>query len=106
MVTDHIQLELFADRSKTEGSSNAKITRGLDPGTMSGDALISALPNSMLADACALAAEAGEATARRRSECARSPMQLFRERVAHGSSLQQPGAPPGSLSDTATRTLP
>ena len=55
---EHTQLELFADREPTQGSSAApqvpRFARRL-----SDAALIAALPDSVLADACALAAEAG-----------------------------------------------
>lgn len=58
-VMEHIQLELFADRAPTQGSSNAAIAQRLAPGNLSDTALIAALPDSVLADACALAAEVG-----------------------------------------------
>ncbi len=57
-VKKHTQLELFADRAPTQGSLTApqvpRFARSL-----SDAALIAALPDSVLADACALAAEAG-----------------------------------------------
>jgi HEAT repeat protein len=56
---DHKQLELFADRAPTYGSSTAPRVQRLAPRDMSDAALIAALPDSVLADACALAAEAG-----------------------------------------------
>ena len=59
-MKEHTQLELFADRAPTEGSSNAPPAQRLDAGTLSDTALIAALPDSVLADAGALAAEAGK----------------------------------------------
>ena len=58
-VMDHTQLELFADRSPTPWASNLAALRRLVPENMSDAALIAALPDALLADACALAAEAG-----------------------------------------------
>jgi hypothetical protein len=60
MMMDDAQLDLFADRVKIEGSSNMKSMRPISPGDLSDNALIAALPASMLYDACALAAEAGK----------------------------------------------
>ena len=56
---DHTQLELFADRSPTPWRSNLGALRRLVPENLSDAALIAALPDALLADACALAAEAG-----------------------------------------------
>jgi hypothetical protein len=58
-VMDHTQLELFADRSPTPWRSNLGALRRLVPENLSDAALIAALPDALLADACALAAEAG-----------------------------------------------
>ena len=58
-VMDHTQLELFADRSPTPWPSNLGALRRLVPENLSDAALIAALPDALLADACALAAEAG-----------------------------------------------
>ena len=58
-VMDHTQLELFADRSPTPWASNLGALRRLVPKNLSDAALIAALPDALLADACALAAEAG-----------------------------------------------
>ena len=59
-VMEHVQLELFADRAKFEGPSSAGSAHCIGPGNLSDAALIAALPESVLADACALAAEAGK----------------------------------------------
>ena len=56
---DHTQLELFADRSPTPWASNLGASRRLVPENLSDAALVAALPDALLADACALAAEAG-----------------------------------------------
>ena len=58
-VKEHDQLDLFADRPPTQGSSNAPPAQRLAPESLSDAALIAALPDAVLADACALAAEAG-----------------------------------------------
>src|SRR5271166_1706984 len=58
-VKEHDQLELFADRAPTQASSEAPPMRRLAPEGLSDAALIATLPDSGLADACALAAEAG-----------------------------------------------
>jgi HEAT repeat protein len=58
-VKEHNQLELFADRALTQRSSSAPPVQRLAPGNLSDAALIAALPGALLADACALAAEAG-----------------------------------------------
>jgi hypothetical protein len=55
---DHTQLELFADRSPTPWASNLGALRRLVPENLSDAALVAALPDALLADACALAAEA------------------------------------------------
>ena len=57
-VKEHTQLELFADRAPTQGSSNAPPVPH-SAASLSDAALIAALPDSVLGDACALAAEAG-----------------------------------------------
>jgi HEAT repeats len=58
-MKEHNQLDLFADRAPTQGSSNAPPTQRLAPRSLSDAALIEALPHAVLGDACALAAEAG-----------------------------------------------
>jgi len=58
-VMDHFQLELFADRPPPARASNSGPTRRILPEDLSDAALIAALPDALLADACALAAEAG-----------------------------------------------
>jgi hypothetical protein len=58
-VMNPAQLDLFAERSSTPWVSNLGPARRIDPETLSDAALIAALPYVLLADACALAAEAG-----------------------------------------------
>ena len=58
-MMDHTELELFADRSPTPWPSNLGALRRLVPENLSDAALIAALPDALLANACALAAEAG-----------------------------------------------
>ena len=58
-MKEHDQLDLFADRSLTRVSSNAPPAQRLAPRSLSDAALIAALPDAVLGDACALAAEAG-----------------------------------------------
>src|SRR5271169_4567145 len=57
---DHAQLELFADRPPTPSPTNSATAHRLVPEDLSDAALIADLPDSTLADACALAAEAGQ----------------------------------------------
>ncbi len=59
-VTEDNQLELFADRAPSQNEfSDAPPAQRPAPGSLSDAALIAALPDALLADACALAAEAG-----------------------------------------------
>ena len=58
-VKEPCQLELFADRTPARKSSAAPPAQRLAPEGLSDAALIAALPDSVLADACGLAAEAG-----------------------------------------------
>ncbi len=57
MRMDHQQLELFADRAPTRGSSVSATAQHLAPEDFSDAALIAALPDSVFGDACALVAE-------------------------------------------------
>lgn len=56
---DDTQLELFADRPPAPWAANSGTAQRLVPGSLSDAALIAALPDSLLTDACALTAEAG-----------------------------------------------
>lgn len=80
-VMDHFQLELFADRPLTAPASSSGPTRRIVPEDLSDAALIAALPDALLADACALAAEAGR---RRLGEAAPALVALCRRFVGFG----------------------
>jgi HEAT repeats len=58
-MTDWAQLDLFGDRAPIDGHSDGAGVQRLAPDSLSDAALIAALPDAGLADACALAAEAG-----------------------------------------------
>ena len=58
-MTDRVQLDLFGDRAPIDGHSEGAAVQRLAPESLSDAALIAALPDAGLADACALAAEAG-----------------------------------------------
>ena len=58
-MREPIQLELFADPAPIQGFPPAPIAQGPAPGNLSDVELIVALPDSNLADTCALAVEAG-----------------------------------------------
>ena len=78
---DHFQLELFADRPPPARASNSGPTRRILPEDLSDAALIAALPDALLADACALAAEAGR---RRLGEAAPALVALCHRFVGFG----------------------
>jgi ABC-type hemin transport system substrate-binding protein len=59
-VTDPAQLDLFGNRPQLGASPNATSLQSLVPEKLSDEALIAALPDAVLADACALAAEVGK----------------------------------------------
>jgi hypothetical protein len=59
-VTNPAQLDLFGNRPELRASPNAPSLQSLVPKNLSDEALIAALPESVLADACALAGEAGK----------------------------------------------
>ena len=56
---DHVQLDLFADRPANPSPANSAAPRRIVPEDLSDAALIAAIPDASLADAQALAAEAG-----------------------------------------------
>ena len=85
-VKEHTQLELFADHAPTRGSSNAPpVPRSAE--SLSDAALIAALPDSVLADACALAAEAGR---RRLSGAVSALVTLCNRFVGYGVDCKVP----------------
>ncbi len=58
-LSDFVQLDLFGDRPNIDRPPNAASLQSLLPHELSDEGLIAALPEATLADACALAAEAG-----------------------------------------------
>jgi HEAT repeat protein len=58
-MSDFVQLDLFGDRPNIDRPTNAALLQSLLPQELSDEELIAALPEATLADACALAAEAG-----------------------------------------------
>ena len=58
-MSDFVQLDLFGDRPNIDRLPNAASLQSLLPHELSDEGLIAALPEATLADACALAAEAG-----------------------------------------------
>lgn len=85
-VNDHTQLELFTDRAPTQGSSAAPpVPRSA--GSLSDAALIAALPDSVLADACALAAEAAR---RRLGDAVTALVALCNRFVGYGVDCKVP----------------
>ncbi len=86
-MKEHEQLDLFADRAPTQESSNGLRAQRLAPEGLSDAALIAALPDSLLADARALAAEAGK----RRLGCAVSALVALCNRfVGFGADREVP----------------
>jgi hypothetical protein len=58
-MSDFVQLDLFGDRPNIDRPTNAALLQSLLPQELSDEELIVALPEATLADACALAVEAG-----------------------------------------------
>ncbi len=58
-MSDFVQLDLFGDRPNIDRPPNVASLQSLLPHELSDEGLIAALPEATLADACALAAEAG-----------------------------------------------
>jgi hypothetical protein len=86
-MTDPAQLDLFGNRPELRASPSAPSLRSLVPENMSDVALIAALPDSVLADACALAAEAGK----RRLGTAMTALAALCDRfVGHGTDRGVP----------------
>ncbi|MBV8068989.1 MAG: HEAT repeat domain-containing protein, partial [Acidobacteriaceae bacterium] len=59
-VSDFVQLDLFGDRPELDQPRNTVSLQPLLPQELSDEGLIAAIPEATLADACALAAEAGK----------------------------------------------
>jgi hypothetical protein len=59
-MSDFVQLDLFGDRPEFDRSPDAVSLQPCLPQELSDEELIAAIPEATLADACALAAEAGK----------------------------------------------
>src|ERR1700677_3221273 len=86
-MTDPAQLDLFGDRAPIDGHSDGAVQR-LAPESLSDAALIAALPDAELADACALAAETGR---RRPSGAVKALAALCNRFVGFGAERLLPG---------------
>jgi hypothetical protein len=84
---DHAQLELFADRPPTQSDTVSAAARRLVPEDLSDAALIADLPDATLADARALAAEAGR---RGLGDAVRSLVALCSRFVGFGADCRVP----------------
>ena len=86
-VTDPAQLDLFGNRPQLGASPNATSLQSLVPENLSDEALIAALPDAVLADACALAAEVGK---RRLSGAVTALVALCNRFVGYGVDCRVP----------------
>jgi hypothetical protein len=86
-MTDRAQLDLFGDRAPTDGHADGTSVQRLAPESLSDAALIAALPDAGLADACALAAEAGR---RRPSGAVKALVALCNRFVGFGAERRVP----------------
>src|ERR1700721_566598 len=86
-MTDPAQLDLFGDRSPIDGHADETGVQRLAPESLSDAALIAALPDAGLADACALAAEAGR---RRLSGAVKALVALCSRFVGFGAGRRVP----------------
>ena len=86
-MSDFVQLDLFGDRPKFDRHLDAASLQPLLPQELSDERLIAAIPGTTLADACALAAEAGK----RRLSAAIAPLVTLCNRfVGYGSDVRVP----------------
>jgi hypothetical protein len=86
-MTDRAQLDLFGDRAPIDGRADGTGVQCLAPESLSDAALIAALPDAGLADACALAAEAGK---RRPSGAVKALVALCQRFVGFGAERRVP----------------
>ena len=86
-MSDFVQLDLFGDRPNIDRPSNAVSLQPRLPRELSDEELIAALPEATLADACALAAEAGK---RRLSAAIPALMTLCNRFVGYGIDVGVP----------------
>jgi HEAT repeat protein len=87
LMSDSVQLDLFGDQPNIDRRPNAATLRSLLPHELSDEGLIAALPEATLADACALAAEAGT---RRLSAAIPALMTLCNRFVGYGIDVGVP----------------
>ena len=86
-MSDFVQLDLFGDRPNFDRPPNAVSLQPLLPQDLSDEGLIAAIPEATLADACALAAEAGN---RRLSAAIPALMTLCNRFVGYGIDVGMP----------------
>ena len=86
-MSDFVQLDLFGDRPDIDRPPNAVSSQPLFPQELSDEELIAAIPEATLADACALAAEAGT---RRLSAAIPALMTLCNRFVGYGIDVGVP----------------
>ena len=86
-MTDRAQLDLFGDSAPIDGPAGGLGVQRLAPESLSDAALIAALPDAGLADACALAAEAGR---RRPSGAVKALVALCQRFVGFGAERRLP----------------
>ena len=86
-MSDFVQLDLFGDRPNIDRPPNAVSLQPLLPQELSDEGLIAAIPEATLADACALAAEAGN---RRLSAAIPALMTLCNRFVGYGIDVGIP----------------
>ena len=86
-MSDFVQLDLFGDRPDFDRPPDGVSSRPLLPQELSDEELIAAIPEVTLADACALAAEAGK---RRLSAAIPALMTLCNRFVGYGIDVGVP----------------
>jgi HEAT repeat protein len=86
-MSDFVQLDLFGDRPKFDRPSNTVPLQPLVPQELSNEGLIALIPEATLADACALAAEAGK---RRLNAAIPALMTLCNRFVGYGVDVEVP----------------
>ena len=86
-MSDFVQLDLFGHRPEFDRPRNTAPLQPLLPQELSDEGLIAAIPEATLADACALAAEAGK---RRLSAAVPALMTLCNRFVGYGIDLEVP----------------
>jgi hypothetical protein len=87
LMSDFVQLDLFGDRPKFDRPPNPVSLQPLVPQELSDEGLIALIPEATLANACALAAEAGK---RRLNAAIRALMTLCNRFVGYGVDVEVP----------------